>query len=319
MKLKPLLLLFLITIWKRVLSSESEHNPMNDRQLSSLKSFKQQSNCSENEYPAENHCCKTCPPGQYKVSDCPEEHGNPQCGPCTKGKDYMDYPNGYSECLKCSHCDSVRGEAVLIDCTPVQDTLCKCIEGYFCNKTKAFPGHCIECLPCDRCEHGIVENCTDRKNTVCKVTSYRTFRIIIILSALLFVVALILSLRFIFKANQRKNTQDTKKPTDEETPLLVIPQELEDIDLKDVLLQEIANELTLQTVISCVLKLGVSDVRIDEIKNNNPGNAQEQKRALLKDWYSSNGRSGAFKRLMETLQKIGNKAEAERIIQQLVK
>ncbi|KAG8435527.1 hypothetical protein GDO86_013458 [Hymenochirus boettgeri] len=161
--------------WNSALSLEKAQDPSQTyREMSSAPShklLKRELKCGdEDEYSAENrHCCKNCPAGQYVKNDCNLDHGIPDCAPCMEGIDYMDKPNGYTICLRCSTCDLGLGEEINVPCTVTQNTICKCNNNYFCstNTSQASSG-CKNCQQCKQCELGVAERCTQTKDTVCK-------------------------------------------------------------------------------------------------------------------------------------------------------
>ncbi|KAM4636822.1 tumor necrosis factor receptor superfamily member 6 [Discoglossus pictus] len=314
MKVTSILLLVLATNWSFVLSIENLQDTFRNKR-SALELKLSQLKCTDENYLSESHCCKKCNKGEHKLTDCSKENPeNTSCKPCTEGKDYMDSPNGYDECLRCGHCDSVKGEEVLEHCTTTQNTICKCMKNYYCKTgTEEASNGCRECLQCDICKRGIAEECTSTRNTVCKEPSYRARW------PLALIILPILLLLFIVCIKCTTNNGSTDILPHITRPTENLPHHLEDIDLTDALLQEIAGIMEENHVLHCVRKIGINQATIEEVQSNNQGNLLEQKYALLKRWHDAHGKRGAFKDLIIILNKKGWRTVADEIIQQASK
>ncbi|KAK7811512.1 hypothetical protein U0070_008713 [Myodes glareolus] len=134
---------------------------------------------------------------------------------------------------------------------------------------------CEHCDPCVSCEHGILERCTSTSNTKCKQESTRYH--------FLWPCIVVLVLGILF-----------------------------DVDLHKYILH-IAEEMSLDQVMTFVRKNGMSEVMIDEIKNDNLQHTAEQKIQLLRRWYQTHGRRDAFRTLIKGLRKMKCYALADRI------
>lgn len=85
-----------------------------------------------------------------------------------------------------------------------------------------------------------------------------------------------------------------------------------DIDLRKYILN-IAEEMSLDQVKTFVRKNGMSEVMIDEIKNDNLQHTAEQKIQLLQWWYQTHGRKDAYHTLIKGLRRMKCYALADRI------
>ncbi|KAE8589948.1 hypothetical protein XENTR_v10017871 [Xenopus tropicalis] len=268
--------------------------------------FKRELKCEDGEYPGNQYCCKNCPAGTYVENDCQENHQKPNCQPCTDGKDYMDKPNGYHQCLLCKRCDPEQGEDVHSPCTVFRNTVCKCKVNFFCgtNSTQD-PRSCDHCQPCTQCEKGVAESCTETRDTVCnKGSRYRWG----LLAALILVAvgAGLLCVRC-----RQKPRPIYQPPT--LTPLVKpYPSHLEDIDLETPL-QDLADIMLHDDVVKCVRRMGLSNPTIDDIKNTN-GQGREGRYQLLRSWYVQYGQMGALRHLIETLRNQGLNKPADDFI-----
>nr|XP_048272508.1 tumor necrosis factor receptor superfamily member 14-like isoform X5 [Myodes glareolus] len=65
---------------------------------------------------------------------------------------YTAHANGLSECLSCGICDPDMGLVTWRECSSREDTVCRCIPGYFCETQEG--DHCTTCLPLTNCSLG---------------------------------------------------------------------------------------------------------------------------------------------------------------------
>ncbi|XP_053305913.1 tumor necrosis factor receptor superfamily member 6 [Spea bombifrons] len=250
---------------------------------------KREVKCPPEEYFATRHCCQLCNAGSYAESECTVEHGSPTCKSCTRGEDYMDKPNGYAECIRCTQCDAGHGQILLESCDITHNTSCTCMDNYFCNqRASGLPESCSQCLPCKTCTYGVIQECTPAKDAVCKENHARGHWGII--PAVLIVVIAICS-RNVF---------------------LGCPPEFEDVDLRQYLV-DIANKLTYEIIKTCVQKMNCNSVDIQDI-DYSAQSVCDRKYKLLESWYQGHGKKGAFKELYETLQSCNKQLYAEDIL-----
>lgn len=286
------------------LLQDSSDKYMKEKHDLSHRLFKRQVPCKEGEYLAGGFCCKFCHKGTHATTDCTEPNGQPVCEECTEGVDFMDKENGYPECQRCRNCDRGAGQEQLHPCTIIQNTVCKCIEGFFCSDE-----NCNRCQRCTRCDNEIAEECTSTKDTVCKNFSGRTHAIVWSLIGVIVSGAIIALVVVKYRSKRVK----TEKPEPLESlipipPKPPCPSHLENIDLEGQLF-EISGLMGQESVQKLVTK-HLTAVDREESKMNNPNNAREEKCELLKRWYNAHGRQGAFKMLIENCTKL----EAEKII-----
>nr|XP_048272516.1 tumor necrosis factor receptor superfamily member 14-like isoform X6 [Myodes glareolus] len=71
--------------------------------------------------------------------------------PCAS-QTYTAHANGLSECLSCGICDPDMGLVTWRECSSREDTVCRCIPGYFCETQEG--DHCTTCLPLTNCSLG---------------------------------------------------------------------------------------------------------------------------------------------------------------------
>ncbi|KAL1788605.1 tumor necrosis factor receptor superfamily member 6 isoform X1, partial [Sigmodon hispidus] len=258
-------------------------------------------NCSQGLYHVGQFCCQPCQPGKRKHSDCTIDGGEPTCIPCIEGKEYMDRKHYSDKCRRCALCDEGHGLEVETNCTQTQNTKCKCKSDFYCNTSV-----CEHCNPCTKCEHGILENCTLTSNTRCKQEATGPRLHYLWLLTILLLVPLFVT---IYKKYWRRRHDD---PESEISKAENIPMNFPDINLNTYILS-IAEQMELHQVKIFVRKNGISETKIDEIKNDNIQNTAEQKIQLLQCWYQSHGKKNAYCTLITGLRKMNCCTLAERI------
>ncbi|CAO2585235.1 Tumor necrosis factor receptor superfamily member 6, partial [Lemmus lemmus] len=256
-------------------------------------------NCPEGLYRVGQICCQPCQPGERKSLDCKHNNSKPVCFPCKEGKEYMDKEHYSDKCRRCTFCDGEHGLEVETNCTQTRNTKCKCKSNFYCNASV-----CEHCDPCISCEHGILERCTPTSNTKCKQESSR-YHLVWILIVLILIALLVL----IYKKYPRRRHGDPESGTANSEDM---PMNLPDVDLRKYILN-IAEEMSLDQVKAFVRKNGMSEVMIDEIRNDNLQHTAEQKIQLLQGWYQTHGRKDAYRTLMKGLRKMKCYALADRI------
>ncbi|XP_047411262.1 tumor necrosis factor receptor superfamily member 14 isoform X4 [Sciurus carolinensis] len=130
--------------------------------------------CREEEYPAGTECCPKCSPGSYHVKQACSELTGTVCIPCPP-ETYTAHPNGLGQCLPCRVCDPALGMDTRQKCSRVQDTVCGCRQGHFCQAKDR--GHCILCSPHTICLPGqrAKRSGTESQDTVCANCPQGTF------------------------------------------------------------------------------------------------------------------------------------------------
>ncbi|XP_068957860.1 tumor necrosis factor receptor superfamily member 6 isoform X2 [Petaurus breviceps papuanus] len=260
---------------------------------------KRETTCPKGHHPLGDICCQLCPPGTKKTVDCTANGGKPQCTNCTPGEDYVDHPHYRDKCLRCGLCDREHGLEVRKNCTTVQNVVCGCAKNFFCNTPE-----CKHCEPCAQCEHGVLEECTESRNTVCQVQENKQwYWLLLLLPILLMPLGIIYCLRRKRKGDvyilERRNSEN-------------IPLSYTDIDLSEYI-PKIAEKMELDQVRKFVRKMGTTEVKIDQVKNDYNNDTEEQKIQLLKHWYESHGKRGAHRELIQGLWDIGLRVVAEKL------
>ncbi|XP_078498602.1 tumor necrosis factor receptor superfamily member 14 isoform X2 [Lissotriton helveticus] len=135
----------------------------------------QDSLCDSGEYLINEICCPMCDSGNRVQRPCTATtSGATSCIPCMPGT-YMDHPSGLTECFKCKSCDPGSGLRVKSDCTYTRNTVCSCMDGYYCLNPAT--------EDCDLCERHTVCGAgqkvkvpgTERGNTICEKCPTGTF------------------------------------------------------------------------------------------------------------------------------------------------
>ncbi|XP_035935244.1 tumor necrosis factor receptor superfamily member 6 [Halichoerus grypus] len=257
--------------------------------------------CSEGLHRGSTFCCQPCPPGTRKEGDCKSQEGKPDCVHCQEGEEFTDKENFSDKCRRCGICDGEQGLEVERNCTPTQNTKCRCKPNFFCNVSE-----CEHCTPCTRCEHGILENCTPTSNTKCREGSSSKFLWFCVLIPIL-MSALICWWMLRWRRNKKNEDPGSIASTTE-----MMPINYADIDLSKYI-TSIVEQMTITQVREFVRKNGINEAKIDEIKNDNLQDTAEQKVQLLRNWYQLHGRRDAYCNLIRGLRKANLCALAERI------
>ncbi|XP_025252710.1 tumor necrosis factor receptor superfamily member 6 isoform X1 [Theropithecus gelada] len=248
-------------------------------------------------------CRNPCPPGERKARDCTVNEDEPDCVPCQEGKEYTDKGHFSSKCRRCRLCDEGHGLEVEINCTRTQNTKCRCKPNFFCNSAV-----CEHCDPCTKCKHGIIEECTLTSNTKCKEEDSRSD--LLWLCLLLLLIPPIVYV--VIKKACRKHRKENQGPHESTTLNPETAINLSDVDLSKYI-TTIAGGMTLSQVRDFVRKNGVSEAKIDEIKNDNVQDTAEQKVQLLRNWYQLHGKKDACDTLIKGLKTADLCTLAEKI------
>ncbi|XP_012578926.1 PREDICTED: tumor necrosis factor receptor superfamily member 6 [Condylura cristata] len=256
-------------------------------------------------------CCQPCEKGERKVADCTVSKGKPTCEPCPEGKEYTEVDHYSTKCRRCSICDAEHGFEVEKNCTRIQNTKCRCKANFFCENSA-----CEHCNPCIMCEHGIIENCTSTSNTKCKEGSRSNLLWLLVLVPIATLISFAYSYllptklspesdRIVFDLSgiyrryrdKKKGHHEFKAPNSE-----TLLNDFTDIDLSKYI-TSIAELMTVNQVKEFVRKNGVSETKIDEIKNDHVHDSAEQKVQLLRNWYQIHGKKEAYETLIKSFQK----------------
>ncbi|KAM8774779.1 tumor necrosis factor receptor superfamily member 6 [Rhynchonycteris naso] len=253
------------------------------------------------------YCCLPCLPGERKSGDCTADGQKLVCVPCLEGKEYTDREHYSDKCRRCRTCDGEHGLEVEKNCTKTQNTKCRCKSNFFCNT----PPVCEHCSPCRTCEHGTIENCTPTKNTICKEGSGPDLMWLCLLILIPIVLMIIYRVKRRYWNNDGHNT-----PTPLNTEM--VPVNVSDIDLSNYL-STIAELMKMNEVRDFVRKNGVSEAKIDEIKNDNAHDTAEQKVQMLRTWHQCHGKKGAYFTLISSLRRTNLYTLAEKIEDRVLK
>ncbi|KAM3914110.1 tumor necrosis factor receptor superfamily member 6 [Leptodactylus fuscus] len=315
----PLVLLQDLLVLARVIDHNTTEQQVNQNisNIISHKLMKRDSPCLEQEYHTGKHCCKFCRAGTHVQTDCTEEHGNPTCKDCIDNISYTDKNNGLPTCHKCLHCDAELGQEEEHACTVLHNTVCKCSKDFVCkeNGTVESDG-CKKCDHCTKCQY-YARECTPTKDAVCRSPRHRYLIAASVGVSILFLCSLCCIKRkddFIRVINDSVNPipgDDGGSPTDE----LKCPEELKDIVLTEDLLQRFSTKMDLQTATTVVRSMGLSDVRIENIKDNHVNHSEEKTYYMLKEWHQSYGGNKPFPKLLETLQELNKNQIIKDLIQ----
>ncbi|KAF3823898.1 hypothetical protein GH733_006902 [Mirounga leonina] len=119
--------------------------------------------CSEGLHRGSTFCCQPCPPGTRKEGDCKSQEGKPDCAHCQEGEEFTDKEHFSDKCRRCGICDGEQGLEVERNCTPTQNTKCRCKPNFFCNVSE-----CEHCTPCTTIQLQIsVVLCPNPDSNVC--------------------------------------------------------------------------------------------------------------------------------------------------------
>ncbi|XP_071331139.1 tumor necrosis factor receptor superfamily member 14-like isoform X2 [Trachinotus anak] len=149
---KPATALFLMTLLIRVLRGNT---------------------CRPEDYFTEDRCCPRCPAGSRVKADCTESRST-SCLPCLDGT-YMNNPTARRECFSCTNCDAGSGLKTKISCTPILNTVCEPLEGFYCIDTEE--SSCLAAEKHSTCRPGqyISNKGTASSDTECSDCSEGTF------------------------------------------------------------------------------------------------------------------------------------------------
>ncbi|XP_037640149.1 tumor necrosis factor receptor superfamily member 5 [Sebastes umbrosus] len=137
----------------------------------------QMANCpNEDKDPANNgRCCDYCAAGQYLKAHCDNTKAT-ECAECGRGF-YTATKNYMTKCQICRNCNSSNKQKKVKDCTAQEDTVCECVNGYYCSNDDC--DHCVRVtycpvgkgvkvqatrtndIICAPCEDGTYSNVTD--------------------------------------------------------------------------------------------------------------------------------------------------------------
>uniref|UniRef100_A0A8C4ZF87 Tumor necrosis factor receptor superfamily member 6 n=1 Tax=Gadus morhua TaxID=8049 RepID=A0A8C4ZF87_GADMO len=114
------------------------------------------SECPYGDYLSKNGiCCQRCPPGYKREKDCEAVGNRTSCTRCPKGQ-YNEHENYSDNCRSCQTCQCEshhRPFKEVTECTPRQNTKCRCKNGYYKDVIDSSTSQCLECSKCGHGEH----------------------------------------------------------------------------------------------------------------------------------------------------------------------
>ncbi|XP_037309324.1 tumor necrosis factor receptor superfamily member 5 [Pungitius pungitius] len=118
--------------------------------------------CSEDKYLVNGTCCDRCVAGQYMVAKCDLKHET-KCAECGRDR-FTATTNHLDKCQVCKKCNSINNQEKAKDCTAQEDTVCKCVTGYYCSNEQC--DHCQLLTKCPLGE-GVKVHATRTNDTAC--------------------------------------------------------------------------------------------------------------------------------------------------------
>uniref|UniRef100_A0A8C4GDX4 Tumor necrosis factor receptor superfamily, member 1a n=1 Tax=Dicentrarchus labrax TaxID=13489 RepID=A0A8C4GDX4_DICLA len=134
---------------------------------STLLELSEERKCPTGDYLTENGiCCYKCSPGTFWLEeDCQAEGQRTKCTPCASGL-YTDQTNYQRNCRRCKKCKA-QHEIEESPCKPNQNTICRCVDGYYRSYIDSETYQCLRCKVCGPYEEA-KQTCTPESNTVCE-------------------------------------------------------------------------------------------------------------------------------------------------------
>ncbi|XP_070586292.1 tumor necrosis factor receptor superfamily member 16 [Erythrolamprus reginae] len=122
--------------------------------------------CSTGKFTASGECCRACNSGEGVAHPCGVNQT--VCEPCLDSTSYSDTVSATERCKPCKEC--VGLESMSAPCVESDNTICKCIYGYYRNDNN-------ECKQCHICEigYGLVYPCGENQNTLCEKCPVGTY------------------------------------------------------------------------------------------------------------------------------------------------
>ncbi|XP_028558125.2 tumor necrosis factor receptor superfamily member 16 [Podarcis muralis] len=123
--------------------------------------------CPTEKYTASGECCKACNVGEGVAQPC--GMNQTVCEPCLDSVTYSDAVSATEPCKPCKECVGLEG--MLAPCVESDNTVCKCIYGYYRDERSD------TCRKCRICEvgYGLVYPCGENQNTWCEKCPLGTY------------------------------------------------------------------------------------------------------------------------------------------------
>ncbi|XP_072317610.1 tumor necrosis factor receptor superfamily member 3 [Eucyclogobius newberryi] len=129
-------------------------------------------NCTEESYPGRDGlCCRQCQAGSYKEKDCDRTTRETRCSPCERDH-FTATRNHMRKCLVCKSCNINHKQKTLRACTAREDTVCQCVDGYYCSDSGC--EHCRQVTLCPA-GHGVTTQASRTNDIVCSPCEGGTF------------------------------------------------------------------------------------------------------------------------------------------------
>ncbi|XP_013930448.1 PREDICTED: tumor necrosis factor receptor superfamily member 16 isoform X2 [Thamnophis sirtalis] len=115
--------------------------------------------CSTGKFTISGECCQACNSGEGVAKPCGVNQT--VCEPCLDSISYSDTVSATEPCKPCKEC--VGLESMLAPCVESDNTICKCIYGFYLDENN-------NCKKCRICEigYGLVYPCGENQNTLCE-------------------------------------------------------------------------------------------------------------------------------------------------------
>ncbi|CAJ1062502.1 tumor necrosis factor receptor superfamily member 1A isoform X1 [Xyrichtys novacula] len=128
----------------------------------------QERKCPDWEYLSEKgFCCNKCPKGFKLLEECSGPNQRSNCTPCPAPFQYSDHMNHFPTCKSCKRCSRSGHEIEITPCKRDQNTICRCVEGYYRSYIDSQTYDCIKCSQCGSNER-VKQTCSPENNTVCE-------------------------------------------------------------------------------------------------------------------------------------------------------
>ncbi|XP_028325600.1 tumor necrosis factor receptor superfamily member 1A isoform X2 [Gouania willdenowi] len=122
--------------------------------------------CPHDDYRTdEGTCCDKCSPGFKLEEKCHFNGHRSKCVPCPPGQ-YNSEKNYSPKCRTCRRCKASNFEVEETPCARHQNTICRCVDGFY---KYMIDSETYECRRCSQCGSDETERqkCTPNQNTVC--------------------------------------------------------------------------------------------------------------------------------------------------------
>uniref|UniRef100_A0AAY4C778 Tumor necrosis factor receptor superfamily member 6 n=1 Tax=Denticeps clupeoides TaxID=299321 RepID=A0AAY4C778_9TELE len=247
--------------------------------------------------------------GQHREDYCSSSSGT-KCLPCVKGT-YMTHSNSKDSCEICSVCDKSANREIKEDCTVTSDTVCKCLEGFYCAE-----GDCIACHPC--AVKNIIKQCNCNLFMIsvtffCRSNAPRpevTWLAGVLPLVLLVLLVLLACVVFYLKKKKKLCVGKYFLPDRNSVSKHDLPSVY--VDLMQYA-TDIAEKLGYKNMEKVALNTGFTQIQLDGIRSDFPSDHAERTRRLLIMWIEHQDTANRCERLLTTLRRLNLKHSADEI------